>query len=127
LSTLLYVCATCRYSRSAERETYGKTGGELLADELQLQLDDEDCGDLALRHFDCLLACSRHCVVHLRSPGKIAYVIGDLPPTTESAETLLDYVRKYQQSTDGVVPYATWPEGIREHFIARIPPLDQDD
>jgi nitrogenase iron protein NifH len=26
-----------------------------------------------------------------------------------------------------VVPYATWLEGIREHFIARIPPPVQDD
>lgn len=127
MSTILYVCATCRYSRSAERGIYGKTGGDLLTDELQLQLDDADSGDLELRRFDCLMACSRHCVVHLHAPGKIGYVIGDFPPTTESAEALMDCVRKYQQSADGLVPYATWPEAITERFIARIPPQDQDD
>lgn len=127
MSVTLYICATCRCSRSAEHDVDGRTGGELLADALQIQRNDSKDADLQLRRFDCLQACSRHCVVHLRSPGKIGYVIGGLPPTSESAQTLLNYAREYRQSADGVVPYAAWPPGIAEHFIARIPPLDQDD
>ncbi len=127
MNTVLYVCAPCRYTRANEREPNGKTGGELLADELRLQLDDDACGGIELHRFDCLMACSRHCVVHLRAPGKISYVIGNLRPTTESAEALLSYTRKYQQSSDGVVPYANVPDAIKERFIARMPPLDRDD
>jgi len=127
LSSILYVCATCRYTRADECEPNGKTGGELLADELRLQLDDHARDGIELRRFDCLMACSRHCVVHLRAPGKIGYVIGDLPPTTEGARALLFYTRKYQQSSDGLVPYVDWPDAIKEHVIARVPPLNPDD
>jgi predicted metal-binding protein len=70
------------------------------------------------------MACTRHCTVHLRAAGKINYVIGDFEPTADSAATLLDYIAKYQLSATGQVPYNTWPQGIKGHFIARTPPFE---
>jgi predicted metal-binding protein len=119
----LYVCETCRYSAEVPDHN-GQRGGELLAEQLQRQLAREAGAGLILRRTRCLMACNRHCAVHLRAPGKIGYVIGDFEPSQSSADTLLDYIRKYQQSETGIVPYRTWPEGIKGHFIARVPPLD---
>ncbi len=121
--TTLYVCETCRYSVD-EQELDGRRGGELLAEHVEAQLALN--GDsIELRRTRCLMACNRHCTVHLRAPGKISYVIGDFEPVAESAETLLDYARNYQQSETGMVPYKTWPEGIKGHFVARVPPLEE--
>jgi predicted metal-binding protein len=122
-TTTLYVCETCRFTPSL-RDHEGRTGGEILFAALAEQLHATPLIDLRLASTRCLMACARHCSVHLRAPGKISYVIGDFTPDRESAETLLDYIGKYQQSATGQVPYSTWPEGIKGHFVARMPPLD---
>ena len=121
--TTLYVCETCRFSEQAQEDEQGRRGGELLAEQVERLAATEP--DLTVRRMRCLMACRRHCVVHLRAPGKMSYVIGDFPPRADSAETLLAYARHYRQSDTGVVPYAHWPEGIKGHFIARVPPLDE--
>jgi predicted metal-binding protein len=118
--TTLYVCETCRFA-PAEREHEGRNGGEIFFAALREALRDAPLDDLRLEGTRCLMACSRHCSVHLRAPGKIGYVIGDFQPDRAAAATLLDYVGKYQQSATGQVPYNTWPEGIKGHFVARVP------
>jgi predicted metal-binding protein len=125
-TTTLYVCETCRFEANA-REHEGRTGGEIFLAALAEQLHTAPRPDLQLKSTRCLMACSRHCSVHLRAPGKISYVIGDFTPDREAAATLLDYVGKYQQSESGQVPYNTWPPGIKGHFVARTPPLDEED
>lgn len=123
--TQLYICETCRFSEE-HQEIDGKRGGEqllTLMEPHQAALADHG---ITLRSTRCLMACKRHCTVHIRAPGKTAYVIGDMRPDQTSVETLLDYAQKYSQSEDGTVPYKTWPEGIKGHFVARVPPLDAD-
>lgn len=122
INATLYVCETCRYDK-AERTHEGREGGAILLEHLQHQASQQ-ASDLLIKTTRCLMACTRHCAVHLRAPGKINYVIGDFEPTANSAATLLDYAAKYQLSETGQVPYKTWPEGIKGHFIARTPPFD---
>jgi predicted metal-binding protein len=121
VTTTLFVCETCRYSAPATGEP---CGGEVFAAQVERLAEQHAGPPLQVRRTRCLMACNRHCTVHLRAPGKISYVIGDFEPTAACAATLLDYVGKYQQSDSGQVPYKTWPEGIKGHFIARTPPLD---
>ena len=123
-ATTLYVCETCRFAPD-EREHEGRAGGEIFLSALTAQLRAAPIAGLRIEGTRCLMACARHCTVHLRAPGKINYVIGDFAPDREAAATLLDYIGKYQQSTSGQVPYKTWPEGIKGHFIARTPALDE--
>lgn len=125
MTTTLYVCETCRYDTEA-REHEGRTGGAIFFEQLdrQLQAHAAAAPELRLLTTRCLMACDRHCTVHLRAPGKINYVIGSFAPTRENAATLLDYIAKYQVSATGQVPYSTWPAGIKGHFIARMPPLE---
>lgn len=124
MSTTLYICETCRFD-DAEREHDGRPGGAIFFDAITQQLQEAPLDDLRIATTRCLMACSRHCTVHLRAPGKINYVIGDFVPDRASAATLLDYIGKYQQSATGQVPYSTWPQGIKGHFISRTPPLDE--
>ena len=122
----IIVCETCNYSRE-QQELNGRRGGALLFEaisRLAAELPQRD--HFALRTTRCLMACERHCNVHLRAPGKICYVIGDMPPNDEGAAIILDYFIKYLGSETGSVRYKTWPEGIKGHFIARIPPFEID-
>lgn len=123
MTTTLYVCETCRYD-SASREHEGRDGGAIFIEHLQGQLAEQPLPEFRLQPTRCLMACNRHCTAHLRAPGKISYVIGDFEPSAASAAALLDYAAKYQQSATGQVPYATWPQGIKGHFIARTPPFE---
>lgn len=122
MSTTLYVCETCRYDKE-ERMYEGREGGAILLAHLQQQASQQ-ANDLVIKATRCLMACNQHCTVHLRAPGKINYVIGRFEPTADSAAALLDYATKYQLSETGQVPYKTWPDGIKGHFIARTPPFD---
>lgn len=122
-SATLYICETCRFAPD-QREHEGRAGGELFFSAVQEQLRIAPLPGLRLEGTRCLMACSRHCTAHLRAPGKIGYVIGDFEPDAHAAATLLDYVSKYQQSASGQVPYNTWPEGIKGHFVARVPAFE---
>lgn len=123
MTAVLVVCETCGYD---EQRPEAVRPGELLAQALEAQLaaTPNDHRTPRLQRFRCLMACKRHCVVQLRAPAKIGYVIGDFAPDTAAAATLLDYSRKYLLSESGQVPYKEWPEGIKGKFIARIPVVE---
>lgn len=117
----LFVCDTCRFERDT-REHQGRTGGSIFAEHVERAIEERPIPGVTVRRISCLMACTRHCTAHLRAPGKFGYLVGDFPPSSASAQVLLDYAARYQLSTTGQVPYKTWPEGIKGHFIARTPP-----
>lgn len=117
--TAVVVCNTCRLS-AEERETPdGVRGGALLATALRAAADGTG---VAIQEMPCLFNCSQHCSIHLRAPGKIGYVLGRFEPTAEAAQAIVDYAVAYAASDEGVVPYRQWPEGVKGHFIVRVPP-----
>ena len=117
--TAVVVCNTCRLS-AEERETPdGVRGGAVLAAALR---EAADGTGVAIQEMPCLFNCSQHCSIHLRAPGKIGYVLGRFEPTAEAAQAIVDYAVAYAASDEGVVPYRQWPEGVKGHFIVRVPP-----
>ncbi len=70
----------------------------------------------------CLFACSSHCTVYVRSARRLGYMLGRFTPSHSDALALLDYLAEYLKTADGVVPYARWPEGVKGHFLVRVPP-----
>ena len=120
------VCNTCRVSE-AERETAeGVRGGAVLAGALRALVAGDACFEgLAIEEMPCLFNCSQHCSIHLRAAGKIGYVLGRFEPTEAAARAILDYAAAYAASDEGVVPYRQWPEGVKGHFIVRVPPAGQ--
>ena len=82
-----------------------------------------DVQDISVSTMRCLMSCRRPCAVVIRSPDRMSYVLGDLPPEPGAVEALLAYLSSYRRSADGIVPYRDWPAGVKGRFVARIPPL----
>jgi predicted metal-binding protein len=119
----LVVCSTCRFSAEQRDNDQGGRGGEIFADYLRQALVAHPCGDqLEIQPMPCLFACSNHCTAFLRSEGRLGYILGKFAPTADSAVALLDFAARYLASPDGVVPYGNWPEGVKGHFLVRVPP-----
>jgi predicted metal-binding protein len=113
------VCNTCRVSANEREDANGVRGGALLAAALR---EIAEGAGVAIQEMPCLFNCPQHCSIHLRAPGKIGYVLGRFEPTAEAARAILDYAVAYAASDEGVVPYRQWPEGVKGHFIVRVPP-----
>ena len=121
--TAIVVCSTCRVSQDAREDAEGERGGALLARQLIAAAQaSEAYAGIAIETMPCLFACARHCTVHVRAPGKIGYVLGDFAPDEEAARALLDYALAHHASAEGQVRYADWPDGVKGHFIVRVPP-----
>jgi len=117
------VCSTCRHSADQREDGDGRRGGALLAEAMRaMQQADSALAGVAVQEMPCLFACQRHCVVHVRAPGRIGYVLGGFQPAAEDAHAILAYAALHAQSEEGVVPYGQWPEGVKGHFITRTPP-----
>jgi len=117
------VCRTCRHSAEAREDAAGLRGGALLAAALRgEQAETPALAGVAVEEMPCLFACQRHCVVQIRAPGRIGYVLGDFAPDAASARAILDFATRHADSEHGVVPYKDWHEGVKGHFITRTPP-----
>ncbi|RYG12052.1 MAG: DUF1636 domain-containing protein, partial [Caulobacteraceae bacterium] len=78
----LVVCSTCRLSEEDREDAAGVRGGMRLLEALRAKAaGDPALAELAIEPTVCLFACSRHCAVYLRAPGKVGYVLGSIAPT----------------------------------------------
>lgn len=118
--TTITICTTCRNEAArADRET--EPTGEGFLERVRTAVNG---APLSVRGTACLMGCEHGCNAAISSEGKLTYVIGRFEGTEDDAEALVDYAAKYHQSESGAVPYRQWPQGVKGHFIARIPPLD---
>jgi len=119
MTTTIFVCDTCKYS--PEEKFHGdKTGGEILAEHVETIAEDDAA--LTVKRVSCTMGCERHCNVSVTAPGKLTYVIGKFLPERESAEAIVEYARLHHAAETGQVPFKQWPQGVKGHFVARIPP-----
>ena len=108
----IVACGTCR----------GGEGAALAVALRRVRAADPAYGGLVVHEMPCLFACGDGCAVHLRGPGKIAYVLGRFEPSDEAARAILDYARAYAGSAEGEVAFGDWPDGVKGHFLVRTPP-----
>lgn len=120
--TSLVVCSTCKFKSDQPVTLSGERGGAVFSRQITQAVTRTSPDGISVEPMACLFACSQHCTVHLRAPGKIGYVLGNFAPTEEAATALVDFARLYAASAEGVVPYKLWPEGVKGHFLVRIPP-----
>jgi predicted metal-binding protein len=119
----IVACNTCRYKADMREDAEGRRGGALLAEALVAERDaDPRYAGIAIQQMPCLFACNDHCTVHLRAPGKVGYVLGRFTPDADAARAILDYAVHYAASENGRVPLSQWPQGVKGHFIVRVPP-----
>ncbi|MET0284328.1 MAG: DUF1636 domain-containing protein [Polyangiales bacterium] len=109
----------CESCGSSDRDERGLTRGQRLIEQLRVLGGD-------VQGTRCLWNCQRSCSVHVRGSGRSSYVIGDLDPSPEMAQALLDWTQLYKASVDGAVPFKTWPQRMRGHFVCRIPAPPED-
>ncbi len=126
LPSTVIVCDTCRWEPTVRRrESDGKTGGEVLAELIESEAEREP--RVEVRRHSCLAGCKRHCNATVVGDGKYAYYLTQFAPDADSAAAIVRYAALHSESEDGVVPIKRWPEGIRGHFMGRIPPLAGTD
>jgi predicted metal-binding protein len=118
----LVFCTTCRYSREAQAGPDGRTGGEMLIDEIEAVLRGRGRSDVRIERQACLWSCVRHCNVLFHDDRRFSYLAGDFRPGAEAAEAILDWFDLHGRSETGGVPFRDWPQAMRGHFIARFPP-----
>jgi predicted metal-binding protein len=123
MPTTITVCDTCKRS-GWDAATDPLTDGEKLA---ALVEQAAGSGTVSVRRHSCLLGCDHGCNVAIQSAGKINYVLGRFEPDQASADGIVEYAGLHAQSTTGQVPYRTWPQAIKGHFVARLPVLPPDD
>ena len=120
------VCSTCRHSRKDRDDAHGVRGGARLAAAVRdVAAADPLYAGIAVEEMACLFACTDFCTVHLRAPGKIGYVLGRFAPDSDAARAILDFAVHHAASSEGQVPYRDWPQGVKGHFIVRVPPDGQ--
>jgi predicted metal-binding protein len=120
------VCNTCRYSRDERDDAEGRRGGARLAEAVRdTAAADPRYAGIAVEAMPCLFACTDFCTVFLRAPGKVGYVLGRFAPDAEAAAAILDFAVHHAASAEGQVPYRDWPQGVKGHFIVRVPPEGQ--
>jgi predicted metal-binding protein len=119
----IVACSTCRFSADAREDGDGVRGGARLVAALRaVQASDASYDGVAVQEMPCLFACSDHCTVHIRAPGKVGYVLGRFTPDEEAARAILDSAVHHAASEEGRVPFRDWPQGVKGHFIVRVPP-----
>lgn len=100
------VCGSC---------SLGKTG---FAQKLRLA-----CASLTFAtevdEVECMSGCARESTVAFRTPGKVAYLFGDL--TIADLADLLVFARHYNASADGTFADARVLGPLRLKALARIP------
>lgn len=120
-ATTIIVCDTCRFAKDDKTAPDGRTGGEILAGEIE-RLAAGVAG-IETRRQSCLMGCKRHCNVAVAAPGKTTYVLGEFAPGAEAAQAVVDYARLHRDGETGQVPFKLWPQGVKGRFVARIPAL----
>ena len=123
----LVFCTTCKQSAESKTDDEGHTGGENLMQHVREVLADRGKEDIKIAEQECLWSCKRHCNVWLRDTERFSYIAGDFEPTREAAEAIVGWFELHGESELGTVPFRQWPDGMRGHFIARMPPEDKQE
>lgn len=118
----IVMCTTCKFSASEKTGPYGRTGGETLIAHMHEAIAARG-GGVAVQTQACLWNCRRHCSVVLRDAARFTYITGDHEPSREQAEAILDWFAAHGETSTGEVAFRDWPQRMKGHFIARVPPV----
>lgn len=116
---VVHVCVTCRHAGATDNKE--QRAGAILHRALAEALERPDAPPVRLEAVECLSVCKRPCTVAVSSKGRWTYVYGDLDAAT-SVETIVQGLRRYSATQDGIVPWRERPEAFRKGVVARIPP-----
>lgn len=107
----LQVCVTCIDGNG------NKVGADFYR-ALEGQIDKKKINLLPV---ECFSVCKRPCTVTVSQPGKWLYMLGDLK-VEKDISTLFEYIRVYDNSSNGRPPLSERPDIVKNGTIARLPP-----
>ncbi len=110
------VCISCKASDGS-----GAVVGPDMFDAVNAALGDGDAA-IMVRPVQCLSVCKRPATVAVTSPDGYTFLFGDLQ-TDSGTAALVSFVRSYQKSDYGLVPWRERAEVLRKGMLARVPPL----
>ena len=116
----LVICTTCKFSPEAKLGPDGRSGGEMLLAHVRDVVGER--ADISVEPQACLWNCTRFCSVVMRDTSRFSYVTGSNVPTRDQAEGIVAWFDAHGQTETGEVPFKQWPQTMRGHFIARMPP-----
>ena len=121
MTTWITICDTCK------REGWAETGMEQTDGERLAGLLEQAVAGTALRtrRVSCTMGCERACNIVVQAAGKAGYSIGRFEPTADTAAAIVAWATLHAASETGVVPYRTWPQGVKGHFVSRHLPLPE--
>ncbi len=120
MPTTITVCDTCKRD-DWDPVADPKTDGEKLAEMVEQAASGTE--GVTVRRHSCLMGCDHGCNIVIQAEGKLNYVLGRFEPDQGAAEGIVGYAALHAQSDSGQVPYRTWPQAIKGHFVARLPVL----
>ncbi|WP_196502262.1 DUF1636 family protein [Aestuariivirga litoralis] len=123
----LIICSTCKFSPESKTGPDGRTGGQMMHDAVQAVLTKQDRSDVDVTTQSCMWNCDRPCSVVAQDDQRFSYVTGHNKPTEEQAEAIIAWFDAHGATDDGIVPFRLWPQLMRGHFIARMPPMKGED
>lgn len=119
----LVVCNTCRFPDGRKMDDTGQTGGQVMLAALRRVLADGARADVRLVEQACLWNCTQSCSVAIRDSQRFSYITGRHEPTLAQAAAIVAWFDLHGATATGEVPFRQWPDAMRGHFIARIPPV----
>lgn len=120
MTTWITICDTCK------RDGWEESGATLTDGESLAGLIEDAASaapQVKTRRVSCLMGCKHGCNVTVQANGKLNYTLGNFEPDTDAAEGIVEYAQLHAASETGQVPYRTWPQPIKGHFVTRHPPL----
>jgi len=71
---------------------------------------------------NCLWTCDKPCAAAFSASHKPTYLFTNLP-TDETASALLQFGKRYLDSSTGDIPWKQFPEVLQSASVAKIPPI----
>jgi predicted metal-binding protein len=112
---IVSVCTTCK---TADDGTV--VGPDMFA-AVRAAFGDDDPA-IVVRPVQCLSVCKRPATVAVTSPDGYTFLFGDLQAGSGTV-ALASFVKSYQKSGYGLVPWRERAEVLRKGMLARVPPM----
>jgi predicted metal-binding protein len=121
MTTTITICDTCKREGWKDGDI-SQTDGERMAALIEAAANGVE-GVVTRRH-SCLMGCGKGCNLAVQAEGKLTYVLGGFPPHAEKAEAVVEFARLHSENKSGQVVLRQRPEGVKGHFVSRLPVLD---
>jgi predicted metal-binding protein len=112
--TVVSVCVTCKTPDG------GIVVGPEMFESVKAAIGLSD--HVHVRPVQCLSVCKRPATVAVSSADGYTFLFGDLQ-TESGTAALVSFVKSYQKSNYGLVPWRERAEVLRKGMVARVPPM----